>query len=160
MGQYAIYKGEIYKMRVVGNEVEIISNLNKSIKYGFKQLKFEQGFISKTIYVKRVPINELDNAYELKYRVIYKGIEFIPWAVGRFILDNDKILLGTNDEKIAVSYHFEKIEQFVFKKEVSLEEIDKLIEIKKTILKFKNSNEEITIIEKEDIRDYINRHFE
>lgn len=45
--------------------------------------------------------------------------------------------------------------KFVFEKEVTLDEIDALIEIMKPILKFKNDKEIKTKIEKKDIIDYI-----
>lgn len=99
-------------------------------------------------------------AYELKYKIIYKGKKFVPWAVGKFILETNKIPLGTSDEKDAKNYKFEKMEQFVFKKEVQIDEVDALIEIKKPILKFQNMDEEFTRIEQKDIRSYLNNLFE
>lgn len=51
MSDYAIYKNKLYKLDVSDNKLEIISDSNESIKYGFKELKFEQGFISKVIYI-------------------------------------------------------------------------------------------------------------
>lgn len=155
MSDYAIYKNNLYRLNVSDNKLELISNSNESIKYGFKELKFEQGFVSKVIYIKEVDINEVEMAYRLKYKVIYKEKEFVPWAVGEFILEINKISLGTSDEKEARNYGFEKMEQFVFKKEVPIDEVDALIEIKEPILKFRNMDEEFTRIEQKDIRCYL-----
>lgn len=155
MSDYAVYKSKIYKLDVSDNKLEIISNSSESIKHGFKELKFEQGFISKVIYIKEVRIDEIDIAYKVNYKVVYKGREFIPWAVGKFILETDKIPIGTNDEKEAKVYAFKKMEQFVFKKDVPINETDALIEIKKPILNFQNMKEKITRIEQKNIRDYI-----
>ncbi|AJH17005.1 hypothetical protein [Bacillus mycoides] len=47
------------------------------------------------------------------------------------------------------------MEQFVFKKEVPIEEVDALIEIKEFILKFQNMDEKVTRIEQKDIRSYL-----
>ncbi|EOO34107.1 MULTISPECIES: hypothetical protein [Bacillus cereus group] len=155
MRDYAIYKNNLYRLNVSVNKLKLISNSNESIKYGFKELKFEQGFVSKVIYIKEVDINEVEMAYKLKYKVIYKEKEFVPWAIGKFILEINKIPLGTSDEKEARNYGFEKMEQFVFKKEVPIEEVDALIEIKEYILKFRNMNEKVTRIEQKDIRSYL-----
>ncbi|URZ09742.1 hypothetical protein [Clostridium felsineum] len=72
------------------NRWDVVKNYiykNESLKYGFKELKFEQGFIAKIIYVKEVDIDQLDMAYNIEYKTIYKEREFIPWVIGKFILD-------------------------------------------------------------------------
>ncbi|NLJ98942.1 MAG: hypothetical protein GX320_06735, partial [Tissierellia bacterium] len=61
---------------------------------------------------------------------------------------------------IAEKYGFIKKEQFIFDKNVFLDEIDALIEIKKPILKFSNLKEQKTTIKQKDIRNYISNIIE
>jgi hypothetical protein len=154
LSSYAVYKGNKYKLDV-GEKISLTSDSIESLKYGFEERKFSQGFISKVYYKKQVNKEDLEDAYELEYKVIYKGKEFIPWAVGKFSLQDGDIALGTNDYEIASAYDFKKMEQFVFKKDVPLEEIELLIEIKKHILQFKDLKDEITEIKNEDIKSYL-----
>ncbi len=160
MGFHAIYKNQVYRLDISADKLEILSNSNESVKYGFRELKFEQGFLSKVIYIKEVEIQDLVMAYELKYKIIYKEREYVPWTVGKFLLKTNKIYIDTTDEQEAKKYGFEKIEQFLFKKEVLLDEVDALIEMKSPILKFQNKDEEFTRIEQKDIRSYLEKLIE
>lgn len=154
---YSIYQGKIYLSSIRNMKVRLRSRICEE---GFTELVDLLGNIHDDIFIKEVNIEDVDIIYNVEYKVVYKGREFIPWAVGKFILETDKISLGTNDEKEAKSYAFEKMEQFVFKKDVPINEVDALIEIKKPILNFQNMKEKITRIEQKNIRDYINNLLE
>lgn len=154
---YTIYQGRLYLSNIRNMKVRLRSRLAEE---GFTELIDLVGNIHNDVFIKEVNIEDVDIIYNLEYKVVYKGREFIPWAVGKFILETDKISLGTNDEKEARSYAFEKMEQFVFKKDVPIDELDALIEIKKPILKFQNMKEQFTRIEQKNIRNYINNLLE
>ena len=109
----------------------------------------------KDIFIKEVDINEVDNLYEMNYRVLYKGNEYKCLKVNSETLDINYITIYTSDSDIAHKYGFIKKEQFIFDKDVSLDEIDALIEIKKPILNFSNLGEEKIKIEQKDIRSYL-----
>jgi hypothetical protein len=93
--------------------------------------------------------------YEFTYRLIYKGVEFLPLAVDKGSLDKKCITIATSDRDSARTFGFTKTEPFVFDKKIPLDEIDALIEIKKPILKFKNQKEERTRIENKDLKVYL-----
>ncbi|AAK79994.1 hypothetical protein BJV85_001842 [Clostridium acetobutylicum] len=155
--KYSIYKGKLYLSSIRNMKVRLRSRVYEE---GFKELVDLLGNIHNDIFIKEVTIEDVDIIYNIEYKVIYKGREFIPWAVGKFILDTGKITLGTNDEKEARLYNFKKVEQFVFKKEVEIEEVDALIEIKKPILKFESMGEQVTRIEPKYIKDYLKKLLE
>lgn len=133
---------------------------SRILEEGFSELIDLVGNIHNDIFIKEVDIDDVNIIYNLEYKVIYKGKEFVPWAIGKFILETDKIPLGTSDDNDAKNYGFKKMEQFVFKKEVLIDEVDALIEIKKPILKFKHIDEEVRKIDKKDIRSYLNNILE
>ncbi|WP_066494842.1 hypothetical protein [Abyssisolibacter fermentans] len=155
MSNYAIYKSRGYQLNVLDDQLEIISHSKDSVKYGFKELKFEQGFITQVLYTKKVDINDIEMAYKLEYKVIYKGTKFDPLSISKHVLDENSIGLFTNNEKEAKEYGFIKKEQFIFEKKVPLDEIEVLIEIKKPIFKFQYMEVEKTIIQQKDLREYL-----
>lgn len=150
---YSMYRGRLYLSSIRNMKVRIRSRVCEE---GFVKLVDLVGNIHNDVFIKDVNIEDLDMIYNLEYKVIYRGREFVPWAIGKFILEIDKISLGTNDEKEARDYQFEKIEQFVFTKDVPIDEVEALIEIKKPVLKFENMKEEFARIEQKDIRSYLN----
>lgn len=98
---------------------------------------------------------EVDLVYELKFLVAYKGKEFEPYSLGRHILDENEIWLFSMDSNDVDCYGFEKQEQFVFKKDVHLDDIESIIEVKKTILIFEDLPESRKVIPRGEVRDYI-----
>ncbi|QUH30055.1 hypothetical protein [Vallitalea guaymasensis] len=154
---YCLHRNKTYLLNITNNVLELTSNDIRDINIGFKEYIDVLGNKHRNILVKKVDMDEIEFAYELKYKVMYKGLEFEPWAIGRFILENNSLSLFTQDTKIANQYNFIKKEQFVFKKDILLDEVDALIEIKKPILKFKYLDEVILSIKKEDIVDYLNK---
>ena len=96
----------------------------------------------------------------MNYKVIFKGSEYKCLKVNSQTLDINYITIYTSDSDIAKKYGFTKKEQFIFDKDVSLDEIDALIEIKKPILKFINLKEQKIKIEQKNIRDYLSNIIE
>ena len=73
------------------------------------------------------------------------------------------IISGSPSEMVAEmakKYGFTKKEQFIFDKDVSLDKIDALIEIKKPILKFSHLKDQKIKIEQKNIRDYLSNIIE
>ena len=152
---YCKYKNKIFPLDIHSNTLELTSNESEDINNGFKEYIDVLGNKHSDILIKEVSLDEVEFAYELSYKVIYKGTEFNPWAIGKLIINKDEISLFTSNSEQANQYEFTKKEQFIFKKEVKLDEIEALIEIKKPILKFKYIKEEKIKIEKKDIRNYL-----
>ncbi|ENK0837865.1 hypothetical protein ACXATD_003262 [Clostridium sporogenes] len=152
---YCIYKGKTFLFNVYNNVLELTSNKKEDKNNGFKEYVDVLGNMHSDILVKEVSIDDLEFAYELKHKVIYNNIEFEPWSIGKHIISENKISLFTSNSEIADLYGFIKEEQFVFKKEVKLKDIEALIQIKIPILKFNYMREERTRIEQKYIKRYL-----
>lgn len=144
---HCIYKGKNFLMDIYNNKVELTSSKKEDLNNGFKEYVDVLGNRHSDILVKEVSVDDLEFAYELNYKVIYKDIEFEPWCIGKHILKEEKISLFTSSSDLASLYGFNKEDQFVFKKELKLNDIEALIEIKIPILKFNQMKEERTRIE-------------
>lgn len=149
---YAVYENKVYLANVRELKVRLKARMAEP---GFNELVDLAGNIHKDILIKEVDMNNVDIIYEVDYRVLYKGNEYKCLKVAKETLDINYITIYTNDSDIADQYGFIKKEQFIFDKDVSLDEIDALIEIKKPILKFNYLKEEKTKIEQKDIKDYL-----
>ncbi|MGG0658426.1 hypothetical protein [Rummeliibacillus pycnus] len=152
---YCIYKGKTFILDIYNNTLELISNKREDVNNGFKEYVDVLGNRQSDILVKEISVDDLEFAYELKYKVIYNNIEFEPWSIGKYILNEEKISLFTSNSDLASLYGFTKEEQFVFKKEIKLNDIEALIEIKIPILKFNHMKEERTRIEQMYIKKYL-----
>lgn len=155
MSIYAIYKNKKYRLDTSDNKLEIYTEIKDLSNDSFNEFKIEQGFFSKVVYTKEVNMDEIDMAYELEYKAIYKGKEFEIFGFGKFLLEENNMTIYTKDSTVAHKYGFIKTEQFVFDKHVSLDDVDSIIEIKKPILKFNLIKHDKQIIEKKDIRGYL-----
>lgn len=152
MSYCVLYNGKHFLF----NEREGKLRLRSSVpEVGFHQIVDKHGNFYPNVYVKEVTEKDVDLAYELIIRVEYKGKEFEPFAIGKQVLDKNKITLFTNDYDLMKQYGFYKKEQFVFIKEVPLDEIDLLLEIQKPILGFSGKQNIVNRIEKRDIVNYI-----
>lgn len=157
---YAIYNKKIYKLNILESSLEIFSEIKDRVDSSFKEIRIQQGFFSRIIYTKEIKITDIDLAYELKYKAIFKGSEYECLKVNSETLDVNYITISTSDSDIAEKYGFIKKEQFVFDKNILLDEIDALIEIKKPILKFSNLKEQKIIISQKDIKNYLSNIIE
>lgn len=152
---YCIYKGQNYIMNICNDKVELISHKKEDVNKGFEEYVDVLGNRHRDILVKEVNVDDLDFAYKLNFKVIYNSIEFEPWSIGKYILDKKSISLFTSNSDLASLYGFNKEEQFVFKKNLKISDIDALIEIKIPILKFNKMKEERTRIESNHIKKYL-----
>jgi hypothetical protein len=152
---YGIFRNKVYKLDVYSNQqLELNSNNQNDKINGFTEYIDVLGNKHNDILVKSVNIDELELAYDIQINAVFKGEEFETYAMGRFSLEQNEISLFMHGEDVE-KYGFHKMEQFVFKKEVSLDDIEALVEIKKPILKFKGIVEERNIIPKNEIAEYI-----
>ena len=154
---YAVYKNKIYLVNIRQSKVRLKT---RAAEPGFKELVDLAGNIHNDIFIKEIDINDVDIVYELEYRVLYRGSEYECLKVNSKTLDVNYITISTSDTDIAEKYGFIKKEQFVFDKNILLDEIDALIEIKKPILKFSNLKEQKIMIERKDIKNYLSNIIE
>lgn len=157
---YGIYNKKIYRLNILENGFEIYSESKDKVDSSFKEIKIQQGFFSRSVYSKEIKLTDLELAYELNYKVIFKGSEYKCLKVNSQTLDINYVTIYTSDSDIAKKYGFTKKEQFIFDKDVSLDEIDALIEIKKPILKFSNLKGQKITINQKDIKNYISNIIE
>ncbi|WP_051475495.1 hypothetical protein [Bacillus sp. J37] len=107
-------------------------------------------------FVKEVRIEDIDVIYEIQYKIIYQGKEYSPFTIGELIIENDKITIFSKDYEDYEKNGFHKKEQFVFVKEIAINNIEGIIEIKKPILDFKGLPEEKKYLSKNSISHCIN----
>ena len=157
---YGIYNKKIYRLNILENGFEIYSESKDKVDSSFKEIKIQQGLFSRSVYSKEIKLTDLELAYELNYKVIFKGSEYKCLKENSQTLDINYITIYTSDSDIAQKYGFTKKEQFIFDKDVSLDEIDALIEIKKPILKFSNLKEQKITINQKDIKNYLSNIIE
>ena len=106
--------------------------------------------------MKEVSEEDLDFAYRTKYLVDYRGQTFETLAdIGKRLLGQRILYLYTEDHEAARRLGFDTYENGSFKKGIYLDEIERITEIKIPILKFKGMESTKTIIEKDQIIDYI-----
>ena len=154
---YAIYKNKIYLANVRQSKVRLKTRV---AELGFNELVDLAGNVHKDIFIKEVDMNDVDIIYEVEYRVLYRGNEYKCLKVAKETVDINYITIFTSDSDIANQCGFIKKEQFIFDKDVSLDEIDALIEIKKPILKFSNLKEQKITINQKDIKNYLSNIIE
>ena len=131
MGTYAEYNGKVYPATIRNDNCRLRSREDEA---GFTRLIDIGGSFHPDIYIREVAFDEIDSLFELTYKVVYKGKEYEPFSVGKLVIDRRRILLFSNNPKDVQDHAFEKHEQFVFKKEVAIDEVDSLIEIKEPML--------------------------
>ena len=149
MGMYAKYNNKNYPVNLRNGKYRLRS---KEHENGFNKLVDLGGNIHHDIFIKEVTLDEIEFLFELKYKIIYKGEEYEPFSIGELVIDDGKIYLFRSDYE---SNGFEKQEQFVFKKEVSIDEIDALVEIMNPVLEFRELPEEIKVIPIIQVKEYI-----
>ncbi|GGA16666.1 hypothetical protein GCM10011384_01970 [Psychrobacillus lasiicapitis] len=152
MGKYAKHNNKIYSVNIRNDKYRLKS---KEQENGFKELIDLGGNVHHDIFIKEVTLDEIDFLFELRHRIIYKGKEYEAFSIGELVIDDGKITLFSSDYKDYESNGFEKKEQFVFTKEVSIYEIDALVEIMEPILEFFNFPEERKVIPSNQVKEYL-----
>lgn len=152
-----MYMGKVYQIEIKGKEALQLYSKERSDKKlnGFTNYIDVLGKVQEDTFTKEVSIDDVDLAYYLKVNALYKGKEFETCGIGSFCLEDNSLVLSSRETKDMEDYGFEKQEQFVFDKEVSLDDLDALIEIKTPILKFRRMPEKRKLILKSMIKEYI-----
>jgi hypothetical protein len=149
---YAIYNDQVFRLALVSNKLFLISNKRLS---GFTNAIDIFGKEIDDLYEKEVTEDSLQSAYELFYDVQYKGRRFETLTNITWLRDKGLVQIETKDTALAKELGFQRFEIIVFMKEIPLEEIENLIEIKKPVLKFKSVGVTETVIPKESIIQYL-----
>lgn len=92
-------------------------------------------------FIKKVALEELEQAYKLCLRVMYRGTSY------RAIFDEgDKVLITTDDEELAIKLGFKYVERGVYEKWVDKNELEKIWIEKQGIWGFATPEDAIAII--------------
>ncbi|WP_299091279.1 hypothetical protein [uncultured Metabacillus sp.] len=153
MGKYAKYNNKNYPVNFRNGKYRLKS---KEHENGFQELVDLGGNIHHDIFIKEVTLDELELLFELKHKVIYKGKEYEPFSIGELVIHDGRISLFSSDYEDYEKNGFEKQEQFVFKKEVSIDEIEALVEIMEPILDFNELPVERKVIPSNQVKEYLN----
>lgn len=149
---YAVYNNKIYVANVRESKVRLKT---RAFESGFSELVDLAGNIHKNIFIKEIDMDHVDFVYEVEYRVLYKDHEYRCLKVSRENVETNNITIYTNDSELGKKYEFVQVDKFIFDKDVSLDEIDALIEIKKPLSTFNHLKEERTKVEKQDIKRFL-----
>lgn len=159
--KYGVYRNETYLMYI-----DYLDYKKKEKLYLFSRSK--RTGLEKVInddigvtYEKEVSEDDLDFAYELRFRAEYFGHAFkVMSSIDKRRLEDGIIALSTFDRDIGDLLEFDSYDQFLLYKDVQMDDIDRLIEVKVPILKFKGMEEIETEIPKDKIAEYINNKLE
>ncbi|MEH7379335.1 hypothetical protein V7138_02480 [Bacillus sp. JJ1533] len=156
MSEYCIYKNKVYEVVINGDQLNLTSyDVNDKLTNGFKEYVDVLGRPHKDIFEKDLAISDVDLVFRKKINAIYKGKEFETYGINTSTLENNYILLFSMDYDDVNDYGFTKHEQFVYQKEVALDDIEALVEIKKPILKWKDQPESRKTIPTNKILEYL-----
>ena len=151
MGKYATYNNKKYPVNIRNDKFRLKSKEHES---GFKELIDLGGNIHPDIFINEVTLDEIDLLFELKYKIIYKGKEYDPFSIGELVIDSGEITIFSSDYEDYESNGFIKVEQFVFQKQVSIDEIDAIVEVIEPILEFYKFPKERKVIPSNQIEKY------
>ena len=153
--EYAQYRGQIFLMYI-----DYLDYIQKEKIYLYSWAKKPELYAveedGEIIYKREVSEDDLDFAYRTKYLVDYQGQTFeILSDIDKLLLKDDEVILFTDIPEIARSYGFRHYDNISFQKSIHLDEVDRVTEIKIPILRFKGMESTQTVIEKDQIMDYI-----
>ncbi|MEK3953181.1 hypothetical protein [Psychrobacillus sp. FSL K6-1464] len=151
MGKYSTYNNKNYPVNIRNDKFRLKSKEHES---GFKELIDLGGIIHSDIFIKEVTLDEIDLLFELKYKIIYKGKEYDPFSTGELVINSGELTLFSSDYEDYESNGFIKVEQFVFKKQVSIDEIDALVEVIEPVLEFNKFPKERKVVPSNQIEMY------
>lgn len=136
-GKYAVYRGKTFRASIASKEsgkLYILLNNNESYIEGFTKDLLGN-------FIKKVALEELEQAYKLCLRVMYRGTSY------RAIFDEgDKVLITTDDEELAIKLGFKYVERGVYEKWVDKNELEKIWIEKQGIWGFATPEDAIAII--------------
>jgi hypothetical protein len=155
---YGIYNSKIYRLsKSKEGKLYLFSWENDDGFIQVQKVYDYNGILHSGRFKKEINANDLEDAYKLDCKVIYKGSEFDISSSMSDIINTNKLIIGTLDYPLTEELGgFERVDKYYYEKEVSFDEIDKFLEVKKPLFHFKNTyNVTTKEIPKEEIMDYV-----
>jgi hypothetical protein len=125
-GVYGLYNGKEFRLKERNQDIYIISRDPEDLKNGFDYYINVVGNQVKDVYWKKVNKNELEEIYNIEMYVKFKGYEFKISGT-----KNNNIIISTVGpelEPLAKKLNFKFVEPWVYDKEISIDEVDEIIE--------------------------------
>lgn len=153
---YCHYRNNKYSAKFRDKKIVITTKIKKM---GFVNYIDILGKEHDNLFMKEVNLGEVDLVYKESIEVCYKGIYFSLFSSKITLknIEDNKFMLFTDSEKLAIEYGFEKKEQFVFSKDITKEQIESIKIIQKPIKEFESQGIKEIIIEKEKVNDWLSR---
>lgn len=131
--QYATYNGVEFRLTRLENGYATLTTkeaIYQDEKFRFIQYELPYGKIDPPIYIKKVKIGEISNAYDLSYKAIYKGHQFDAGVSNapEIILFADP----SGDYHLPKSLGFKEVNKYEWEKIVDISEVE-IITIKEPI---------------------------
>ncbi|MCE5038473.1 hypothetical protein [Staphylococcus auricularis] len=121
-GTYAVYRGLTCKVIAhTGNEVEVVTDVSSDIA---EHLGFEPSEVQhepQVMYHKWIPLDDIDELYELKQEARYRGTVF------DLFYDNETPMIGTEEADKATAFGLAEVHSNYYSKAVKEDEIENII---------------------------------
>lgn len=151
---YCNYKNTKSKAKISNKKIMIISKIKQD---GYGNYIDVLGKKHDDLFMKEVDFSEVEVVYKENIEIGFRGAYFQLFSsiVTRENIENDRFTLYTSSEELAKEYNFEKKEQFVFVKDISKEQIEKIRIIQKPIKEFESYGTKEIIIEGANIDEWL-----
>ena len=109
------------------------------------------------LFMKDLDLGEVEVVYKENIEICYNGIYFqlFTSSIKLENIKDNRFTIFTDSEKLAQEYAFEKKEQFVFVKDITREQIEKIKIIQNPIKGFETHGINEIIFGKEDIEKWL-----
>lgn len=151
---YCIYNNKKYKAKYKNGIIKITTTAKEQ---GFSNYIDVLGRKHDDLFMKELPLQDVDLVFYEEIELEYEGRYFplFSSSIKSESVEEGRFMIFTDSEKVAQQYGFEKKEQFVFLKHISNDEIGRIRIIQKPIKEFDGSMCKNTIIEKNDIFEWL-----
>ncbi|MED3908469.1 hypothetical protein P4597_04615 [Peribacillus simplex] len=113
-GKYAVHNGSEYSFNLLEDKsIRLISHKQADLSQGFKQLE-------ENIYIKNVPVEEVESFFKINSKAKYKG-ELFPATEER---KTGKVLFDTTNTELAKKMGFERTDKYMYSKSVEWDEVE------------------------------------
>lgn len=150
---YCNYRNNKYKAKIQNGKVLLVSKIKQD---GFSDYIDILGKRHNDLFMKELAFNEAEVVYKECIEICFEGVYFqlLSFTITKSDIEYNRFTLFTDSEELAKEYKFEKKEQFVFIKEISKEQIQRIKILQKPIKEFETNGIKEIVIEKDEIDEW------
>jgi len=153
---YCLYKNKKYSYEYEEDMIKLISHEKEK---DFENYVDMMGNVADNLFSKLVSPDELDLICSEEHEFKYKDKYFVSArSINKEMAEKNSVILLTLNENTAKKFNFKKIEQFVFEKEVSLNDITELLITRRPLPPFEDREIERIVIPQNRIKKYIKKY--